>query len=89
MRTSTSDTANMSCLDRNLIKFNQVLHLGKNTMMHQYMMGADQLESSFFTMGVTKHWNGLPKEVVESLPLKTLKKLSQCGSGQPALDDPA
>ncbi|XP_071657675.1 transcription factor RFX3-like [Patagioenas fasciata] len=37
--------------DRNLMKFkkekHQVLYLGKNNPMHQYRLGADQLESSF------------------------------------------
>ncbi|PKU46139.1 hypothetical protein llap_3551 [Limosa lapponica baueri] len=36
---------------RSLMKFNKakskILHLGKNNHMHQYMLGADQLESSF------------------------------------------
>ncbi|PKU28444.1 rna-directed dna polymerase from mobile element jockey-like [Limosa lapponica baueri] len=37
-------------VDRNLMKFNKdkckVLHLGRNNSMHQYLFGADQLESS-------------------------------------------
>lgn len=39
--------------DRNLTKFNKVLHLGKNNTMHQH--GVDQLESVIFTRRVTKH----------------------------------
>ena len=37
--------------DRNLLKFNkgkcQVLHLGRNIVKHQYILGADLLESIF------------------------------------------
>jgi len=37
--------------DKNLLKFSKwnckVLHLGRNKLMHQYMLGAGQLESSF------------------------------------------
>ena len=36
--------------DRNLMRFNKekckVLHLGRNNLMHQYMLGSNQLESS-------------------------------------------
>ncbi|PKU42927.1 rna-directed dna polymerase from mobile element jockey- hypothetical protein [Limosa lapponica baueri] len=39
-----------NCIETNLVKFNkgkyQVLHLGRYTPMHQYMLEADQLESS-------------------------------------------
>jgi len=42
--------------DRNLRQFNyrkcQVLHLGRNNPMHQYMLGADRFESSFAEKGM-------------------------------------
>lgn len=39
--------------DRNLMKFStcKVLHLGRNNPMHQYVLGADHLESSFVENG--------------------------------------
>ena len=55
------------------MKFNEVLHLGWNTTMHQNMMGATQLESSVFSMRATKHWNRWHREVVESPFLETFK----------------
>jgi len=42
--------------DRNLVKFNKgkckVLHLGRISPIHQYMLGATQLESSFAKKGL-------------------------------------
>ena len=31
------------------------------------------MRKEFFTIGVTEHWNRLPREVVESPPLEILK----------------
>ncbi|KAK4831794.1 LOW QUALITY PROTEIN: hypothetical protein QYF61_019224 [Mycteria americana] len=45
---------------RNLMKFNNgkgpVLHLGRNKPMHQYMLGADQLESIFAEKALWWSW---------------------------------
>lgn len=57
--------------DGSFTKFNKVLYLGDNTTMHQH--SADQLESVIFARTATKHWNGLLREVMESLSLETFK----------------
>ncbi|KAJ7397161.1 hypothetical protein BTVI_138229 [Pitangus sulphuratus] len=38
------------------------------------------ISKNFFTEGVTKQWNGLPKEVVESPSLEVSKKQLGCGT---------
>ena len=45
---------------RNIVKFSkskrQVLHLGRHNSMHQYMLGADQLESSLAEKELGSWW---------------------------------
>lgn len=54
------------------MKFNegkcQVLHLGRNNSMHQYILGADQLQSS----STEKHLEGLVDKKLNTIEQCTL-----------------
>lgn len=46
-------------------------------------------KKNHFTVKATEHWHRFPREVVESLFLQIVQKLSGCGPAQPAFADPA
>lgn len=47
------------------------------------------LKKPHLTVRVTEHWHRFPREVVESLFLQIVQKLSGCGAAQRAFTDPA